>query len=102
MDQISRPKVSCPNCGSDNVLVMKRGYSLGLGLVGMVVFFIGYMIIWIVSTDYASQDATTQGLMVSLAERQFIIAGLLGLLVVLIGKNKLKGKCVDCKKKFTI
>lgn len=94
--------VKCPKCDSENVIVIKRGYSLAYGFGGMVLFFIAYAVFWIITSDYANQDETTKTLMIAFAEKQFLFAALFGLLLGFIGKNKLEGKCLNCGKKFPL
>lgn len=102
MEPISNNTVSCPNCNSTNVVIYKRGYSLLLGLIWVPVFFFIYAAYWIVTSGYAHEDTTTQNLMFALARGRLITAGLLGLLMGFIGKNELRGKCLDCGKKFRV
>ena len=92
----NQSKIKCPNCGSENIVIHKRGYSVLLGILGMIIFFVVYAVYWIITTDYGNQNETTQTLMIALAKNQFIIAALLGLLMGFLGMNGLRGKCLDC------
>ena len=98
----NQAKVKCPRCGSENVIVQNRGYSFGQGLllgVLLVLLDWGYTI-FKSSSEYAALDEAGQygfvaGLLISA-----VPIFLFGLLLGLIGKNKLVARCLKCKNKF--
>ena len=92
----------CPACGGTNTHIYRRGYSLGLGLLGAVAFTLAYMIWTIVRTDYANLSEAGQTGVVLGMQFQLIWPVVAGLLCGFIGKNELHGKCLDCGKKFRL
>ena len=102
METSTNNGVSCPHCKSSNVIVHKRGYSLLLGILGMVAFFFIYATYWIISSDYGHQNETVQAIMFQAAKSELIFAALLGLLCGFLGKNELRGKCLNCRKSFKV
>ena len=90
----------CPACGGTNTHVYKRGYSLGLGLLGAVALTFAYMIWTIIRTDYSNLSEAGQTGVVIGMQFQLIWPVAAGLLCGLIGRNELRAKCRDCGKRF--
>lgn len=94
-------KVKCPNCGSENVVVQKRGYSFGRGLLFGVILVIAFWLVSVLGSDTFSnldeygQYGYTAGLLI-----QSVPVFIIGLLLGLIGKNKMVAHCLKCKHKF--
>ena len=102
MNMESQAKVKCPRCGSENVIIQNRGYSFGRGLFwGILLVFLDWLYtIFSNSEAYSAMDDAGQygfaaGLLIK-AVPIFIF----GLLLGLIGKNKLVARCLKCKNKF--
>ena len=92
----------CPVCGSLNTHVYRRGYSIGLGLLGAVALTLAYMIWMIIETDYANlSDAGQTGVVLGM-QMQLIWPVVAGLLCGFIGKNEMRAKCLDCGKTFRV
>ena len=92
----------CPACGSSNTHIYRRGYSLGFGLLAAVAFTFIFMIWQIIRTDYSNLTEAEQNGVVLGIMLQLFWPILIGLLCGLIGKNELRGKCLDCGKKFKV
>ncbi len=97
----ANPKVKCPRCGSENVVVQNRGYSFLQGFILAVVLVIVYWLYSVLGSDTFSgldeygQTGYVAGLLI-----QSVPIFLFGLLLGLIGKNKLVARCLKCKNKF--
>lgn len=94
--------VECPRCGSTNVIVQNRGYSFLQGfLIGVVLVVLDFFYtVYINAEDYQALDKYGQtgfvaGLMIKL-----VLIFIFGLILGLIGKNKLVARCLKCKNKF--
>lgn len=93
-------KVKCPRCGGTNVIVHNRGYSLLQGIVLAVVLVLVDWVFTLVGVDYEGMsDAGQTGFVLGLLVKGVPIF-LFGLLLGLIGKNKLVARCLNCKNKF--
>ena len=95
-------KVKCPSCGSENVVVQKRGYSFGRGLLfGVLLIILDWLFtIFNNSEAYSAMDSAGQtGFIIGLMLKAVPLF-ILGLLLGLIGKNKLVATCLKCKHKF--
>lgn len=94
-------QVKCPRCGSENVVVQNRGYSFLQGFLLAVVLVIVYWLYSVLGSDTFSnldeygQTGYVAGLLI-----QSVPIFLFGLLLGLIGKNKLVARCLKCKNKF--
>ncbi len=95
-------KVKCPKCGSENVVVQNRGYSFLQGFaLGILLVFLDW-VYTIVSNSaaYSAMDEAGQvGFVVGLLLKSVPLF-IFGLLLGLIGKNKLVARCLKCKYKF--
>lgn len=95
-------KVKCPRCGSENVIVQNRGYSFGQGvLLGVLCVLLDWLYTIFRNADAFSQmdEAGQFGFTFGLLIKAVPIF-LFGLLMGLIGKNKLVARCIKCKNKF--
>mgnify|MGYP002624824305 CR=1 FL=1 len=94
-------KIKCPNCGSENVVIQKRGYSFGRGLLFGVLLVVAFWLVSVLGSDTFSsldeygQYGYTAGLLL-----QSVPVFIIGLLFGLSGKNKLVAQCLKCKCKF--
>ena len=98
----NQAKVKCPRCGSENVIVQNRGYSFGLGLgLGILLVLLDWLYtIFRNSSAYSAMDEAGQfGFAAGLLIKAVPIF-LFGLMLGLIGKNKLVARCLKCKNKF--
>ena len=94
-------KVTCPKCGSSNVVVQNRGYSFLQGFIIAVVLVIAYWIISVFGSDtFSSLDEYGQTGYVAGLLIQSVPIFIIGLLLGLIGKNQLVARCLKCKHKF--
>lgn len=94
--------IKCPKCGSQNVVIQKRGYSFLQGfLIGVVFVFLDLIYsVFINASDYQAMDefgktGFAAGLLLKL-----VLIFILGLVLGTIGKNKLIARCLKCKNKF--
>lgn len=95
-------QVECPKCGSANVVVQKRGYSFLQGfLIGLVLVVLDFFYsVYVNATDYQAMDEFGQsGFVVGLLIK-LVLLFILGLILGLIGRNKLVARCLKCKNKF--
>ena len=93
----SQAKVKCPKCGSDNVIIHTRGYSFFNGLQVGIALVIIYWAITIFSLEGHVDEVYVAGMLF-----KTLLIFLFSLLFGFVGKNKLKGRCLDCKKEFNI
>lgn len=97
-----QPKVKCPRCGSENVIIQNRGYSLmlGIGISCMLVVAEWIYTIYVNRHSYGALDDAGQfGFTVGLLLKSVVIF-FLGLFTGHIGKNKLVARCLKCKCNF--
>lgn len=92
----------CPKCGGTNTHVYRRGYSVGLGLLGAVALVFIFMAWTILSSDYLHADEVVKTVVVLEFRSRLVWPLAIGLLCGFIGKNELRGKCLDCGKKFRL
>ena len=98
----NQAKVKCPRCGSVNVIIQNRGYSFLQGFacgVGLVIVDFFYTAIS-QGEDFQALDEYGQfgfagGLLLKL-----VFVFIFGMLLGLIGKNKLVARCLKCKNRF--
>lgn len=98
----NQSNVQCPNCGSTNVVVHTRGYSFIQGLIlGVVLVLLdwAYTIFTNASAFQAMDEYGQTGFTIGLLLKSVPIF-IFGLLLGLIGKNKLVARCLKCKHKF--
>lgn len=98
----NQAKVQCPRCGSQNVIIQKRGYSFGRGIIwGVLLVILDWLYtIFSHSSEYSAMDDAGQfGFAAGLLMKAVPIF-IIGLLFGLIGKNKLVARCLKCKNKF--
>ena len=98
----NQAKVKCPKCGSENVVIQKRGYSLLGGILWGVLFVIVYFFYTAFAhgstfsaLDEAGQTGYAFGMLLTM-----VPLFLFGLLFGLIGKNDLVATSLKCGKKF--
>ena len=95
-------KIECPKCGSENVIVQKRGYSFlqGFSIGVLLVLADWFYTVYVNSAAYSAMDEAGQvGFVMGLLLKAIPLF-ILGLLLGLIGKNKLVARCLKCKFKF--
>lgn len=95
-------KIECPKCGSENVIVQKRGYSFLQGFsIGIILVLADWFYtVYVNSAAYSAMDEAGQvGFVMGLLLKAIPLF-ILGLLLGLIGKNKLVARCLKCKYKF--
>lgn len=98
----NKPKVKCPKCGDENVIIQNRGYSLIQGLIiGVVLVALDWIYtIAVNSSAFTAMDEYGQsGFALGLILKSIPIF-LFGLLLGLIGKNRLVARCLKCGNKF--
>ena len=98
----NQANVKCPRCGSENVIVQNRGYSFLQGLViGVLLVIVDWVYtIYSAGGDYSAlDDAGQAGFALGLLIKSVPIF-IFGLLLGLVGKNKLVARCLKCKNKF--
>ena len=98
----NKPKVKCPKCGDENVVIQNRGYSLIQGLLlGVLLVFLDWVYTIAVNINaYAVMNEYGQsGFALGLIIKSIPIF-IFGLLLGLIGNNKLVARCLKCGNKF--
>lgn len=96
--------ITCPKCGSSNVVIVKRGYSFLLGILGIGVNFIWGSIAWILLTGYNHASDVAQSVMLTIGggESVIIFITILGFLWGFLGSGELSCRCLDCGRKTRI
>ena len=98
----TQANIKCPKCGSENVVIVKRGYSLLGGIVWGILFVFLYFMYTVIN-DGATFSSLSEAGQAGYATGMFLIMiplFLLGLFFGLIGKNELVATCLKCGKKF--
>ena len=86
-------KTKCPHCGSENVHIGKRGFSVSQGIAMAVAMFLSRLVVAAIIMKVTEQPINLDG---------FYLAPILGLLLGFIGAGNLRGKCIACGKGFDI
>jgi len=86
-------KTKCPYCGSENVQIGKRGFSVSQGIAMAVVMALSRLVVAAIVMKVNEQPINLDGI---------YLAPILGLLLGFVGAGNLHGKCIACGKGFDV